>query len=114
MPALHAHIISPIGDSALTIDFGNVIDKQINQKVLSLFQHLRSNPLPGMIEAFPAYSSLTIYYDTAQLQKKIPENNSVYEWFSAQAEEKLKELPAGQVISIRKIEIPVCYDGEYA
>ena len=56
-----AYRIFPLGDAALTIDFGNVINETINKKVLSLFSFLQKNPFPGMIEAVPAYSSLTVY-----------------------------------------------------
>src|SRR5687767_486001 len=108
------HTIFPLGDSALTIDFGNVIDKQLNQKALLLFQHLRAHPLPGMIESLPAYNSLTIYYDAFLLHKQIPENKTVYEWMSGQLVERLHGLPQYTGLPSRNIEIPVCYEGEYA
>ena len=114
MPDLPSHTIFPLGDSALTIDFGNVIDKQLNQKVLLLFQHLRAHPIPGMIESLPAYNSLTIYYDAFQLHKQFPENKTVYDWMAGQVEERLQGLPQDTVLSTRNIEIPVCYEGEYA
>jgi len=53
--------IFSLGDSAITIDFGNVIDEQINQKVISLFNYLKENPLQFQKELVPAFSSLTIY-----------------------------------------------------
>ncbi|MEI9908696.1 MAG: hypothetical protein WDO71_02925 [Bacteroidota bacterium] len=35
--AIPSYRIFPLGDAAVTIDFGNVIDDTINQKVLALF-----------------------------------------------------------------------------
>jgi inhibitor of KinA len=68
MPPKPAYRIFPLGDSAITIDFGNTIDEQTNKKVLSLFHRFYNNPLPGMIETVPAYSSITFHYDRLKLQ----------------------------------------------
>ena len=62
-----------ISDSAVTIDFGNVIDEQINMNVITLFNYLLQHPLEGMIEVIPAYSSLSVYFDFSLLRKKIPQ-----------------------------------------
>ncbi|MBK9570843.1 MAG: carboxyltransferase domain-containing protein [Chitinophagaceae bacterium] len=58
----------PLGDAAITVDFGNCIDEIINNEVISRFRQLQLQPIPGMIEAVPAYSSLTIYYDVWALK----------------------------------------------
>jgi hypothetical protein len=55
--------IFPLGDNAVTVDFGNVISLELNRRVISLAEHLNSDPFPGFIEAVPAYSSLAIFYD---------------------------------------------------
>jgi len=34
------HRIFPLGDSAITVDFGNIIDEEINLNVLSRYQQL--------------------------------------------------------------------------
>jgi inhibitor of KinA len=106
--------IFALGDTAVTIDFGNVINENINKKVLALFHQLRSDPLPGMIEAVPAYSSLTIYHDVYATNKNIPADRSVYEYISGQLNERLKEpLPETDLAS-RLVTIPVCYEKELA
>jgi hypothetical protein len=46
----------PLGDSALTVDFGNIIDEEINGNVMALYQQLLNNPIDGTIEIVPAYS----------------------------------------------------------
>ena len=63
MNPYHPYSIFPLGDSALTIDFGNIISEDINKKVLKLFYHLESIKDETIIDLVPAYSSLTVYYD---------------------------------------------------
>ena len=63
--------IFPLGDSAITVDFGNTINETVNNEVIARFSQLKQDPLPGMIEAVPAYSSFTIYYDVVKVRKII-------------------------------------------
>jgi inhibitor of KinA len=114
MPGSPKHSIFPISDSALTIDFGNVIDESINQRVLNLFRQLQQNPVAGLIEAVPAYSSLTIYYDLFQLRKSTPAGTTVYDWMSARLQEKLEQPFTINNEETRLITIPVCYEAEFA
>ena len=106
--------IFPLGDAAITIDFGNCIDETINKEVIARFNQLRQQPLPGMIEAVPAYSSLTVYYDVIALKKKIPLHQTVYEWMKQQLEERLQQPFQQNQIKERLLNIPVCYDEEFA
>lgn len=102
-----------ISDSAVTIDFGNVIDEELNKKAITLFHYLMEHPLDGMIEAIPAYSSVTIYYDVMFLRKKIPQPRRVHEWVQAELH-KLMRLDLPDVHSVPDpFRIPVCYDGEF-
>lgn len=112
-PALPYRIF-PLGDSAISIDFGNCIDETINKEVIARFDQLRQEPIPGMIEAVPAYSSLTIYYDIMALKKKIPAQQTVYEWMRQQVEERLQQPVQQDQITGRLLHIPVCYDKEFA
>ena len=106
--------IFPLGDAAITIDFGNCIDETINNEVIARFNQLEQQPLPGMIDAVPAYSSLTVYYDVMMLKKKIPLHKSVYEWMRQQLEERLQQPVQQNQIKERLLHIPVCYDEEFA
>ncbi|HEX6847682.1 MAG TPA: 5-oxoprolinase subunit PxpB [Chitinophagaceae bacterium] len=110
---LPAYKILPLSDTALIIDFGNVIDESINKLVHSVFYQLQKEPVPGMIEAVPAYSSLTIYYDVLLIRKTISSGQTAYEWISG----KVKEYLSGERIEVQEngtfISIPVCYEKEY-
>ncbi|HVF30931.1 MAG TPA: 5-oxoprolinase subunit PxpB [Pyrinomonadaceae bacterium] len=57
--------IFPLGDNALTVDFGNEISPDLNDRAISLATQLSDNPFPGFIEAVPAYSSVAVFYDPA-------------------------------------------------
>jgi inhibitor of KinA len=106
--------IFPLGDSALTINFGNIIDENINKKITSLFKAIQQKPLKGMIEAIPAYSSLSILYDVVVLRKIIPSNKTVYDWMKDEAVKFLQQQVDADNSSSDVFKIPVCYDEEFA
>ena len=55
--------IFPLGDSAATIEFGNEISMEPNARSITLANQLSSRPFDGMIEAVPAYASVSVFYD---------------------------------------------------
>ena len=113
MEQLPAYKIFPLGDAALIIDFGNIIDESINKLVHAVFYQLQKDPIPGMIEAVPAYCSLTIYYDVLLIRKKINGQRTAFEWIV----EKVTEYLSRERIEVKDngvlIRIPVCYEKEY-
>jgi inhibitor of KinA len=103
--------IFPLGDSAITIDFGNCIDPAINKKVISLFHYLQSNPPEGMVETVPAYSSLTVYYDVVHIKVK-KTILSAYDYMRENIETLLSLDIYEESQMSNHIRVPVCYDGE--
>lgn len=114
MPEIPNHTVFPISDSALTIDFGNVISESINQFVLSLFHAIKTNPVAGMIEVVPAYSTLTLYYDLYFLRKQVPAGQLVYDWVASQLLQRLNVAEQKNDTSSTIVTIPVCYEKEFA
>jgi inhibitor of KinA len=55
--------IYELGDSALTIEFGNEISEELHEEVIKRFYQFQSEPLPGTLDLIPAYASLTIVFD---------------------------------------------------
>ena len=106
--------IFPLGDSAITIDFGNIINEAVNNEVIARFNELTHEPLAGMIEAIPAYSSLTIYYDVVKVRKGISDGKTAFEAIKLQVEKRLMQPVQQNDIPERLIKIPVCYEKEYA
>jgi inhibitor of KinA len=106
--------IFPLGDTAITVEFGNCIDEQINQMVIPLFHQWKQRPLPGMTELAPAYSSVTVYFDLLKVKKQAG-NISAYEWMKQQVEQRLGERNLyAQETPGKPIRIPVCYEKEFA
>lgn len=103
-----------LGDSAITVDFGNCIDETINNEVIRRFNQLQQDPIPGMIEAIPAYSSLTIHYDVLALKNKSTAGSTIFEWVKDQLLEKLRQPIEQTEVKERLIKIPVCYENEFA
>jgi KipI family sensor histidine kinase inhibitor len=53
----------PVGDSALSVVFGDTIDAETNARVRALDARLLACPFPGFREAIPAHSTLLVLYD---------------------------------------------------
>lgn len=53
----------PLGDSAVTVQFGETICRQTHDRVRQLAEHLEGHRFAGMIEYVPAFLSVTVYFD---------------------------------------------------
>ncbi|GAB2649460.1 5-oxoprolinase subunit B [Emticicia sediminis] len=104
--------IFPLSDSAITIDFGNVIDEKINDIVMQLYQSCTKNAFVGMKEAMPAYASLTIFYDVFQVRKNYISFKSAYDFVEDFLIKSYENIGKTESYVARTIEIPVIYDGE--
>ena len=108
--------IFPLGDSALTIDFGNVISLSINDRVRKLAEVLSRNSFKGLIEIVPAYSSLTIFYDPVKVRRAYADYQTAFAAVKNEAEKALAQA-VNFVLETREkplIGIPVCYDSDFA
>lgn len=55
--------ISPVGDCAISIDFGQVIDPKINRHIRQTIERIQELHLEGIIELVPTYCALLLQYD---------------------------------------------------
>lgn len=101
--------IFPLGDSALSIDWGNRIDERTNRQVLALWECVRRASLPGVRNVIPAYSSLTLIFDADEVWFNAPAATP-YDTICRQVERLLAGLPETDETPGRQIQIPVCYD----
>src|SRR4029079_18485331 len=53
----------PAGDTALTVEFGDRIDRQCSNLVLGVARCLTEANITGVVECVPTFRSLTVYYD---------------------------------------------------
>ncbi len=109
--------IYPLSDSAITIDFGNVIDTQINDFVMKLYRFCSESPFLGMIEAMPAYASLTIFYDVVKVRKSNVEVKTAFEFAKKYLENNLQKVAVRHFdnhfdTEFNLVHIPVIYDGD--
>ncbi len=51
------------GVSSVVVYFGDIINDEISDQVLSYYRRLRSMPIAGLIEIIPSYTSLYIEFD---------------------------------------------------
>jgi inhibitor of KinA len=108
------HKIFPLGDSALTIEFGNQISRELNDSVLKAADFFDRNPFPGLIETVPAYASLSVFYDVSLVRKNFSAFDSAFSAVKNLAENALRNLNSFDETDARFIEIPVCFDKEFA
>jgi inhibitor of KinA len=111
--SLSYHIF-PLGDSALIIDLGNVIDESLNKLVHSFYYQLKDVPIAGIVEVVPGYSSLTVYYDVLSIKQKLNQHKTAFELISESIQELLSEDRKEMVINEDLFTVPVCYDKKYS
>lgn len=96
--------ISPLGDAAVVVSFGDAIDPDVHARVMSFAQHIDSSPPPGLVEHVPAFTTVTLVYDPLV---------RTYDEFHASVRAMLRSVYSGDVAAERDpVEIPVCYGGE--
>lgn len=61
--------IFPLGIDALTIDLGNVISEDVNDRVLSIERAIIASPFEGFVETVPAFASLTVFFDPLRIER---------------------------------------------
>lgn len=105
--------IFPLGDNAVTIDFGNEISVALNDKAVSLAAFLDANPFPGFIEAVPAYSSVAVFYDLAAHRRASLATSTVFDSVKSQIDLALAEAIQVSHLDSRTVDIDVDF-GEAA
>lgn len=92
----------PLGDAALVVDFGATIAPEINSRIRQLTAGLEKNEMPGMLEAVPGYTTLTLHYNPLIIS---------YDRFVGRAKEILKNSFSSEIEDQKPKVIPVWYNG---
>ena len=100
----------PLGDCAVYIEFAKTLDLEVNSAVQRLAAMVHGRALPWVRDVVPALGGLAIHFD--------PDEPSVHgDAFAAAlnvVSECLKEgLPKADDV-LRTIEVPVCYEADFA
>ena len=101
---LSSPVFLDAGDTALVIQYGEVVDVSINRIVRQLAHAVKQLDMPGIIDIVPTMRSLMIHYDPLSLSKQAligAVQPLLYD---------LEELEENN----KKWLIPVCYEGEFA
>lgn len=106
--------IHSLGESAVTVSFGNEISSEINKQVIRLDNHFKNEQFPGFIETVPAYASLTVFFDLLEVRKNFPEFSTGFEAVKNILYAALENAHSDVDKTTRQIEIPVCFSEEYA
>ena len=92
------------GDCGLLVEYGDIIDPDVNNKVRSMTMVMEQSSPEGVTEVIPTYRSLLIVYDPsithpAELQKTLKT-----------LEARLDDI---KIPPPDTVEIPVCYGGDF-
>lgn len=98
--------LSPLGDSALVIALGSGLDEAALRRASALAAALERDRPAGVVEVVPAFASVTVYYDAMLI--------GGYARLCAEIEARaVRAESARGVQPARRMEIPVCYGGEF-
>ncbi len=97
--------ISPVGDRAISIDFGQVIDPTINRHIRQTIERIKELQLEGIIELVPTYCALLVEYD-AMLYSYSEICNIIEPTLEEGMTNTTNEL-------VTVVEVPTVYGGEF-
>ena len=97
--------ISPVGDRAISIDFGQVIDPTINRHIRQTIERIKELQLEGIIELVPTYCALLVEYD-AMLYSYSEICNIIEPTLEKGMTDTTNEL-------VTVVEVPTVYGGEF-
>jgi len=105
--------MTPLGDAAVLLSFGNIIDRETNRQVEAIADYFKQYPFVGLTDTVRAYCSITFCFDPVQIRRAIQAGTMVFDWVKKNIEGALPGLQRGErydsgVQAI--VEIPVCYD----
>jgi KipI family sensor histidine kinase inhibitor len=100
--------IKSLGDAALSIEFGDAIDPEVNARVMALFAALEAakaeGALPGLSETVPSFRALAVHYDPLRISRdEIAAALAPY-LLAAEAEARVGSTWV----------LPACYEGDFA
>ena len=108
--------ITPLGDSALIVrvcESSAEPDEQSLRTVLEVMHKIKSAAIPGILELAPAYTTIGIFFDPLRVEAAAPE--SIFDSLIGQIRKTVSHArKSGARAASRVVEIPVCYDPEFA
>lgn len=111
--------IEPLGDAAIIVRVRDRSSSAADElpQLLRIQRQLQAAALPGVTEVVTAYSTIGVFYDPVAVHEHAGGGDSVFECLKARIAEALAApLPRGRgsKVTARVVDIPVCYDSEFA
>jgi inhibitor of KinA len=94
----------PAGDTALSVEFGDRVDRQLSSLVLALARRLNEAKIGGVVECVPTFRSLMVYYEPLLLP---------FAALTERIDTLMQGLRPTQTAG-RSWRLPVCYDDSLA
>ena len=98
----------PLGDAALTVEFGSAIEPQIHARVLGFARALEelaaSGQIAGVVEWVPTFRSVTVYFEPDRIDGEVLGANLL----------ALARTSPSLTVAGARWRIPVCFEPEFA
>lgn len=102
--------IFPLGDSAMTVEFGIGISRVLNEKAINFAAHFDRHRFPGFIEVVPAYASATIFYDITAVREYFPQFPTAFAAVKSLAVAAINDRVDPPFTTGQVVDIPVRFD----
>lgn len=97
-----------MGDAAVLVEFADHVDLAINAAIQAIVARIRAGRAPWLRDVVPAFAALAVHIDPDHIGSADP-----LELVRALIEEHGKTR-ATSTTAARHVEVPVCYDAEFA
>jgi len=108
--AIEPKAVVPLGDCAAYIEFADKLDLEVNAFVQQLAAAVQARARPWMRDVVPALGGIALHYD--------PDHPDVHgdalEAAAILVQECMKDAAAAEEARARTVEVPVCYEREFA
>lgn len=100
-----------ISENAITLEFGDDINEETLGRITGLNQCIKRDPFAGLLSTIPAYTTLTLYFNSVVLMKdRNLKGGTTLDKLSRYIKSINVETNSDQKMYREIINIPVCYD----
>jgi inhibitor of KinA len=107
--------LDALGDSAVILDFADEYSDpgKLLRRVLAAAEALERAQIPGVVEITSAYQSVALFFDLGRVVAAADEHRAE-DFLNDRITSALAAAGRASRKKVRAIEIPVCYDAEFA
>lgn len=98
-----------MGDTAVLVEFADHVDLAVNAAIQVMVARISANRPSWVRDVVPALAALAVHVDTDHIGNADP-----IELVRTLIDTHGKSLTSGATIATRRLEVPVCYDAEFA